>query len=165
EHLHGVVVAGADQEIFIVRRELDAARSLAHGDRLLHLQRRAVQHGDRVPLLVEHVEVMGPGGPCPGDKANRRGDCNHERICAHAHPPYLSLVCHWNLHSLSGSSMPSVSTSACSCRKPSCGEVETGKSGPATMIGCLSWPSQWRDVTFCPVHAASTDSSLARQAV
>src|SRR5262249_48157686 len=59
EHFDVIAVAGANVERLLVFREQDAARALAYGDRLQRLEARAVDNGDRVVLLVRHIDSVG----------------------------------------------------------------------------------------------------------
>src|SRR5260221_87976 len=56
-----VVVAGADVESLLVLRQHDAARPLPDRDGAQHLQALAVEHGDRIALLVRHEHRLGAG--------------------------------------------------------------------------------------------------------
>src|SRR4029453_16780289 len=133
ENLHRIVVACTDEKIFAVLGEHDPARALPDWDGLLDLECCAVEHRDRVAFLVGDVDGVGRRRPRGDYRANQH-DCGPEALHApsHIHPP------HWSLHLLSGSSMPSVSTSAYWCRNPCCGDIDTGRSGPAMMMGCRS---------------------------
>src|SRR5262245_8425318 len=57
--LHIVVVAGADQQPFVVLRQGHAARALTDLDRLDDLELGAVDDADRVVLLVRDVDGIG----------------------------------------------------------------------------------------------------------
>ena len=130
--LHRVLIARADQQRFAVARQHDAARALANGDGLLDLQTGAVDHADRVTLFIRDIDrVSNRGSGDAGQATDRRDDGDEDLFQSHR----LNSRHHLNLHLLSGASIPSVSISASWCRKPGCGEVETGRSGPTTRMG------------------------------
>src|SRR4029078_182568 len=108
EDLHRVVVARTDEEIFAVFGEYDPTRALTDGNSLLDLERCAVEHRDRVALLIRDVDGVGRRRSRGEHRASQH-DCRREALHepSHIHPA------HWSLHLLSGSSMPSVSTSEC----------------------------------------------------
>ena len=91
EDLHRVVVARADEKRLAVLGQHDAARALADADRLLHLQRVAVDDGDRVALLIRDID--GVGESIAGDAAQaahhgeRHGDASRP---GHVSLPWLA---------------------------------------------------------------------------
>ena len=73
DDLHGVVVAGAEQHVFAVMRDGDAARALADRNRLDDLHARGVEHRDGVVALVGDEDLVGEG------RRRKRERNRHER--------------------------------------------------------------------------------------
>ena len=57
--LHGIAIAGADEEVLFVARERDAAWPLPHLERAHHRHRRGVDHRNRVVFFVGDIGFMG----------------------------------------------------------------------------------------------------------
>ena len=72
QDLDGVIVARADEELFAVTGQHDAAGALPDGNGLLDLERGAVDDGDRVALLVGDVDGV-------GGRLARKGRATHHR--------------------------------------------------------------------------------------
>src|SRR5262249_61620321 len=102
EDLHRVVVACANEKILAVLGEDDPAWALADRDGLLDLERRAVEHRDRVALLVRDVNGVSLRLTSGRDDADHHSRCHSKSQDSHAEP----VITHCNLHLLSGSSMP-----------------------------------------------------------
>ncbi len=64
------IVAKADNDRLVIRRDDDASRTLAHVNRRHQFQARAINDGDCIVLLVGHENHGGIGLPDP---------CEHEK--------------------------------------------------------------------------------------
>ena len=88
EHLHGILVAGADVKMAAVLRQDDAARPLAHRPARRLGEAVAVDHADQVGALVGDIDGLGKGGAFlagAGDAGRQRGE--QERADAHDNLP------------------------------------------------------------------------------
>src|SRR5690242_15133406 len=140
-----VAVAGADVERLSIPRQNYATRALTDGDRLHRGEGSAVDHGDRIVLLVRDVDGIrhrDPDGAKGGERRRRYGQ------------PIR--------HFVSGLSTPSVSSSENWCRNPGCGDTDTRERASASRMGWRSWPSHDRKLSRAPLKAASSKRSLRR---
>ena len=130
-------------------------------------KRGAVDDGDRVALLVGDVDGVGrgvarQGRPCRPSRQwrSRRGAslaCGVPSVPPRRARARGFVRSHLSLHFVSGSSIPSVSTSASLCRKPACGDIDTGRSGPVTMIGCAQLPVPFAEGHLLPLEGGKIE--------
>src|SRR5262245_25545507 len=92
EDLHRVIVARADEQRLAVLGQHDATRTLADRHGLLDLERRAVDHADRVALLVRDIDRVGERITREAAQA-RDGNSDGETLGPwHSWPPYAGAL-------------------------------------------------------------------------
>ncbi len=136
DDLDGVVVAGAEIEKLAVLRDRDAAWPAADLPGRDDFELFGIDHRYGVVLLVRDVDLVGVGRQRCADQESGSTRERQQVSCgelAHGDPPN-SRRCH-SLHSVSGKSLPSVSSGVRSCRKPRSGATETSDLGCATSTG------------------------------
>ena len=119
-------------------------------DRVDDLVGLAVEHGDRVALLVRDEDLL------------RQRRARRERASRRAGHPVASLrSLPVRVQVDSERSIPSVSSWLTWCRNSACGDTEATTVPAVSSTGWRSWPSQSRNVSFCPLKAARSNSSRA----